>query len=110
MPLGPPVTTLPVVSDNPPETPVVPPSAVRMLNTPLDVALPSKGVVYGEISLSGDVRPVGRSDARLKEAAKLGFTEAIAPQAAADDAAPIRVRGVATALELVQTLNAMAGN
>jgi len=39
--------------------------------------LPKDSVVFGEISLSGDVRPVGRSDARLKEAAKLGFKTAI---------------------------------
>ena len=39
--------------------------------------LPPDSVVFGEISLSGDVRPVGRSDARLKEAAKLGFKQAI---------------------------------
>jgi hypothetical protein len=40
MPLGPPVTTFPVVRDKPPDTPAVPPSAVRILKTPLDVALP----------------------------------------------------------------------
>jgi DNA repair protein RadA/Sms len=83
--------------------------AAAIVSSAMDVALPAKGVVYGEISLSGDVRPVGRSDSRLKEAAKLGFTEAIAPQAAADEKAPIRVRGVATALDLVQTLKALAG-
>ncbi|MFY0638749.1 DNA repair protein RadA [Maricaulis maris] len=83
--------------------------AAAIVSSALDVALPADGVVYGEISLSGDVRPVGRSDSRLKEAAKLGFTRAIAPQAAADETAPVRVDGVATALELVQTLRAMAG-
>lgn len=83
--------------------------AAAIVSSALDVALPGKGVVYGEISLSGDIRPVGRSDSRLKEAAKLGFTEAIAPTACADDTAPIRVRGLATALELVQTLTALAG-
>lgn len=82
--------------------------AAAIVSSALDVALPSDGVVYGEISLSGDVRPVGRSDSRLKEAAKLGFTRAIAPKASADDTAPVRVLGVATALELVQTLQAMA--
>ena len=83
--------------------------AAAIVSSALDVALPGKGVVYGEISLSGDIRPVGRSDSRLKEAAKLGFTEAIAPAACADDTAPIKVRGLSTALELVQTLNALAG-
>ncbi len=36
-------------------------------------------VVFGEIGLSGEIRPVGQSDARLKEAAKLGFSAAITP-------------------------------
>ena len=37
-------------------------------------------VVFGEIGLSGEVRPVAQSAARLKEAAKLGFTNAVTPQ------------------------------
>ncbi|WP_300554824.1 DNA repair protein RadA [Maricaulis sp.] len=81
--------------------------AAAIVASALDVSLPSKSVVYGEISLSGDVRPVGRSEARLKEAAKLGFTRAIAPRASELD--HVRVDGVATALELVQTLRAIAG-
>jgi DNA repair protein RadA/Sms len=36
-------------------------------------------VVFGEIGLSGEVRPVGQAEARLKEAAKLGFSTAIVP-------------------------------
>src|SRR5579863_5877636 len=36
-------------------------------------------VVFGEIGLSGEVRPVGQGEARLKEAAKLGFTQALVP-------------------------------
>jgi DNA repair protein RadA/Sms len=39
-------------------------------------------VVFGEIGLSGEVRPVSQSDNRLKEAAKLGFTEAWLPKRA----------------------------
>ena len=35
--------------------------------------------VFGEISLSGDIRPVPQADARLKEAAKLGFKSAFVP-------------------------------
>jgi DNA repair protein RadA/Sms len=41
--------------------------------------VPAETVVFGEIGLSGEVRPVGQMDARLKEAAKLGFTRAILP-------------------------------
>ncbi|MBT6036267.1 MAG: DNA repair protein RadA [Kordiimonadaceae bacterium] len=36
-------------------------------------------VIFGEISLSGEIRPVGQADARLKEAEKLGFTQAFIP-------------------------------
>jgi len=39
------------------------------------------------VSLSGAVRPVGQTAARLKEAQKLGFTKAIAPEAARKEAA-----------------------
>ena len=51
--------------------------AAAIASSAFDVPLPKDSVVFGEISLSGDVRPVGRSDARLKEAAKLGFKTAI---------------------------------
>ena len=36
-------------------------------------------VLFGEISLSGALRPVTQTENRLKEASKLGFTQAIAP-------------------------------
>src|SRR5579859_3198621 len=39
--------------------------------------LPAKYVVFGEVGLAGEVRPVQRGQERLKEAAKLGFTHAI---------------------------------
>jgi DNA repair protein RadA/Sms len=41
--------------------------------------LPRDTVFFGEISLSGDIRPVPQADARLKEAAKLGFKHAFVP-------------------------------
>ncbi len=43
--------------------------------------LPEKMVVFGEVGLSGEVRPVQRGQERLREAAKLGFTVAIIPKA-----------------------------
>jgi DNA repair protein RadA/Sms len=43
-------------------------------------ALPQKWVVFGEIGLAGEVRPVQRGQERLKEAAKLGFTHALIPK------------------------------
>jgi DNA repair protein RadA/Sms len=41
--------------------------------------VPAETVLFGEIGLSGDVRPVGQAEARLKEAGKLGFTSALLP-------------------------------
>ena len=42
--------------------------------------LPNKLIVFGEVGLAGEVRPVQRGQERLKEAAKLGFTHAIVPK------------------------------
>ena len=42
--------------------------------------LPAKLVVFGEVGLAGEVRPVQRGQERLKEAAKLGFTHAVVPK------------------------------
>jgi DNA repair protein RadA/Sms len=42
-------------------------------------ALPKDCVFFGEISLSGDIRPAPQAELRLKEAAKLGFRTAVVP-------------------------------
>jgi DNA repair protein RadA/Sms len=42
--------------------------------------LPGKLVVFGEVGLAGEVRPVQRGQERLREAAKLGFTQALIPR------------------------------
>ena len=68
-------------------------AAAALASSALDVALPQDCVVFGEVSLSGDVRPVSRMEGRLKEAAKLGFSRALGP-AAAGEGAPIAVTGV----------------
>lgn len=41
--------------------------------------LPHNAVVFGEIALSGAIRPVNQSDARIKESEKLGFKAAFVP-------------------------------
>jgi len=41
--------------------------------------LDARTVVFGEISLSGALRPITQAESRLKEATKLGFRAAIAP-------------------------------
>jgi len=54
-------------------------AAAALASSAFDEALPQDCVVFGEISLSGEVRSVSRMDARLKEAAKLGFRRALGP-------------------------------
>jgi DNA repair protein RadA/Sms len=46
-----------------------------------DRALPGKLAVFGEVGLAGEIRPAPRGQERLREAAKLGFTQAIIPRA-----------------------------
>ncbi|GGH20459.1 DNA repair protein RadA/Sms [Cribrihabitans marinus] len=53
--------------------------AAALLSAREDSALPAETVVFGEISLSGALRPAAQTENRLKEAQKLGFTSAIAP-------------------------------
>ena len=43
--------------------------------------LPKGLVVFGEVGLAGEIRPAPRGQERLKEAAKLGFTQALIPKA-----------------------------
>ena len=53
--------------------------AAALLSAREDKPLPAETVIFGEISLSGALRPVNQTENRLKEAQKLGFTAAIAP-------------------------------
>jgi DNA repair protein RadA/Sms len=46
-----------------------------------DKALPRELVVFGEVGLAGEIRPVPSGQERLSEAAKHGFTRAIVPKA-----------------------------
>ncbi len=54
--------------------------AAALLSAREDIPLRQGTVVFGEISLSGHLRPVGQTENRLKEAEKLGFTSAILPE------------------------------
>ena len=53
--------------------------AAALVSAREDTTLPADTVVFGEISLSGALRPTPQTENRLKEAAKLGFTRAIIP-------------------------------
>jgi DNA repair protein RadA/Sms len=44
-------------------------------------ALPAKLLVFGEVGLAGEIRPVQRGQERIREAAKLGFRTVLCPAA-----------------------------
>ena len=61
-------------------------AAAALVSSLVNAPLPVDAVYFGEISLSGAVRPVAQTSARLKEAAKLGFARAVLPETARGDA------------------------
>ncbi|MEA2951035.1 MAG: hypothetical protein QOJ96_555, partial [Alphaproteobacteria bacterium] len=72
-------------------------AAAALISSLTNAPLPADAVYFGEVSLSGAIRPVAQTAARLKEAAKLGFKRAILPEAARAEA------GSEHGLQLVMT-------
>ena len=62
--------------------------AAALLSAREDAALPADMVVFGEISLSGALRPVTQTENRLKEAQKLGFSRATLPERSSGSVPP----------------------
>lgn len=56
-------------------------AALAVVSSLKNKPLPNDLVVFGEIGLSGEIRPVQSGQDRLKEAVKLGFKQAIVPKA-----------------------------
>jgi DNA repair protein RadA/Sms len=61
-------------------------AAAALVSSLAHAPLPADAVYFGEVSLSGAVRPVPQTAARLREAQKLGFARAIVPEAARGEA------------------------
>jgi DNA repair protein RadA/Sms len=59
-------------------------AAAALVSSLTGAQLPADAVYFGEIALSGAIRPVAHAPARMKEAAKLGFRSCVAPPAAGD--------------------------
>ncbi|MCP3979901.1 MAG: DNA repair protein RadA [bacterium] len=75
--------------------------AAAIASSASGAALPDRWVVAGEIGLTGEVRAVSRTDARLREAARLGFDAALVPESSptAEGIERIPVRRLDQALE-----------
>ena len=76
--------------------------AAALVSSLCDRPVPADCVVFGEISLAGDVRPAPQAEARLKEAAKLGFKRALVPVGTKVDVAGLRVETVADVTHLAE--------
>jgi DNA repair protein RadA/Sms len=63
-------------------------AAAALVSSLANAPLPPDAVYFGEVSLSGAVRPVPQAAARLKEAAKLGFARGIVPEATRGESTP----------------------
>jgi len=75
--------------------------AAALISSLSQIPLPEETVVFGEISLSGDVRSVSQADARLKESSKLGFTRAMMPKAKKAGASDIQEHTLVRVTDLV---------
>jgi len=81
--------------------------AAALVSSLCNAPLPADGVYFGEVSLSGAVRPVAQGAARLKEAAKLGFARAVVPEATRAEAnGAIQVSDVGSLTSLVADIAA----
>jgi DNA repair protein RadA/Sms len=57
------------------------PVLLAVLSSLRDRPLPEQTIAFGEVGLSGEIRPVPNGEERLKEAATHGFRRAIVPKA-----------------------------
>jgi DNA repair protein RadA/Sms len=80
-------------------------AAAALVSSLANAPLPPDAVYFGEVSLSGAVRPVAQSSARLKEAAKLGFARAILPQGGSEASAEAGL-----SLEAVTSLSSLVAD
>jgi DNA repair protein RadA/Sms len=83
-------------------------AAAALVSSLVNAPLPAEAVYFGEVSLSGAIRPVAQVPARLKEAAKLGFTRAVVPEAARAETGDggLKITDVASLANLVADIAA----
>ena len=72
-----------------------------------DRALPQDLVIFGEVGLSGEIRPVPSGQERIHEAAKHGFRRALVPKANAPRKPPAEMQVIAVS-RLSEALDALA--
>jgi DNA repair protein RadA/Sms len=94
-----------------PETAADLAALVATVSSLTDRPVPADLVVFGEVGLAGEIRPVPFGEERLREAEKVGFRRAIAPRANLPrQAVPgLEIRGVESLREVLAVLDGFAG-
>ena len=82
------------------------PALMATVSSMTELRVPQSLVVFGEVGLAGEIRPVPHGEERLREAAKLGLTHAIAPAANVPKQAiaGLHVTGVKSLSEALEAL------
>ena len=76
--------------------------AAALLSSLTGTVIPHGTAVFGEVALSGAIRPVGQTEARLKEAQKLGLREAVIAAATEQPSFKgLKVKSIETISDLV---------
>jgi DNA repair protein RadA/Sms len=83
--------------------------AAALISALTDTPLPLDAVVFGEIALSGQVRPVGHAALRLKEAQKLGFGQALIPAGSPPSQSDVKMSHFASLADLADHLTGGLG-
>jgi DNA repair protein RadA/Sms len=68
--------------------------AAALVSALADKPLPLRSAWFGEVSLSGEIRPVAHAGLRLREAAKLGFDQAVGPEDSNASGSKLRFSGL----------------
>jgi DNA repair protein RadA/Sms len=84
-------------------------AAAALVSSFAGLPLPRDTVYFGEISLTGDIRPAPQAELRLKEAAKLGFSAAVVPQDTRCEGAGLKLKTVRNVGELLEFAGAPRG-
>jgi DNA repair protein RadA/Sms len=82
------------------------PALLAVLSSLRDRPLPDKTIAFGEVGLSGEIRPVPNGEERLKEAAHHGFRRAIVPKANAPKSGRVGELEVVGVERLAQAIDA----
>jgi DNA repair protein RadA/Sms len=78
--------------------------AAALVSALAERPVPAGTIAFGEVSLSGELRPVAHAPLRMKEAAKLGFERALVPAAVGKENGALRLSGFRTLGHLVDNL------